>query len=966
MGFNFVIIGGGQILMNGYPDDHPRKSLDLSGVWQIAFDPQNEGVKHGWGGERWPQERALPVHVPGSWNIDYPDAEGVGFYRTTFTVPDSWQGQAVLLHFEGAIYRSEIWIGGRFVGSHEGGYTPFWINITDHIRYDEDNLLIVRVTGLSKTRAVDGMVLEQTPLSKQSWYYTFAGIWGHVSLEAVPLVSCLSVSIDPDLRREQAQVELCLSNWRDECRQVHAHLKVFDPHGVCVIESNSEIPVPPGQARFNYTLNLPRPAPWSCDHPNLYRLEVELVDEDSQLDRYSTHFGMRDFTVQDGRFFLNGEQMFLRGVLLQPNYPVTLIAHPNREMMVREITLAKEAGFNLIRVHIQPAPPGFLDLADQMGMLIYAESCLAWIRESPRMLDHGRREIAAMISRDRNHPSVVFWGIYNENPPASIANSQVLGRLARSIDPTRVIVDNSGGSLAIDQDFGWIDRATVTPAGEAQAERNLDVHLYLGSPISAAVYNWLRGLGTGIPSSILTEEGVGSLAVMEEFDRECRSYRGQILVSELGYGGMSNLIDTVEAFGGREDLLDARELKILRDGLLEGFQKRHLGRIFGSPDGLFHEAQELQALGNTQQLEAVLTNPRVSGFVITQLNDVSWEFHAGLLDLWRNPKLAYYAAQRVNKPHLLVLRAMQTAVHPGETLELELSLVSRDYLSGVTGLVTIGAVAPAGDEVYCKEFQVQLRPGIHLLENIRLEGKMPGAYRISASLSVDGQGLAEAEEKILVLEQVEWQSCPSKPILIGEAPASSVLDGIVRAVSNRDSIADLEPDLYLAANPASLTAQQWESLLAAARAGGVILCGALRIEDQVAIQAFNQSGVKLKLHPGIGSWMGCYHWIPESNLFSGLPSGGLAKKPYSEILPKYVLSEMGGEIHAGSLRNTQSREQPPAMLWYSDIESLPYGKGAIVFCQYRAFENIGRDPLAERLAYNLLTYAAGLPAKETK
>jgi hypothetical protein len=105
--------------------------------------------------------------------------------------------------------------------------------------------------------------------------------------------------------------------------------------------------------------------------------------------------------------------------------------------------------------------------------------------------------------------------------------------------------------------------------------------------------------------------------------------------------------------------------------------------------------------------------------------------------------------------------------------------------------------------------------------------------------------------------------------------------------------------------------------------------------------------------------MGCYHWIPDSNLFSGLPSSGLAKRPYAEIIPKYVLSEMGGEVHAGSLRNTQTRVDPPAMLWYSDIESLRYGKGAIIFCQYRAFENIERDPLAERLAYNLLRFAAG-------
>ena len=283
-------------------NDHPRESMDLSGVWQIAFDPQDEGVRGGWFGENWPQDRSQPVHVPGIWNIDYPEAEGVGFYRTTFAIPEPWRGKAILLHFEGAIYRCEVWIGGKFVGSHEGGYTPFWFNITDFIRYGGVNQLVVRVVGLSKDRAVDGMILEQTPLSKQSWYYVYGGLWGHVTLEAVPLVSCLSVSIDPDLKRERAQAELSLGNWQDECRQVSTHLKVFDPGGTLVLEQSSRIPVPPGISRFNYTLNLPKPAPWSTDHPNLYRFELQLVDENEQVDLYSTQFGMRDFTVQDGEF----------------------------------------------------------------------------------------------------------------------------------------------------------------------------------------------------------------------------------------------------------------------------------------------------------------------------------------------------------------------------------------------------------------------------------------------------------------------------------------------------------------------------------------------------------------------------------------------------------------------------------------------------------------------------------------
>ena len=194
-----------------------------------------------------------------------------------------------------------------------------------------------------------------------------------------------------------------------------------------------------------------------------------------------------------------------------------------------------------------------------------------------------------------------------------------MGALDRS---PRVIFDDSGGALAIDQDFGWIDRATVLPAFQTTREPIQDIHLYLGAPVPRAIYRWLQKLGTPQSSRVLVEEQLGSTAVMDEFDREYRNDTGQVFVSELGYGGMSDLDETVAGFGGREDLLDARQFVTLRDSLHAGFEQRRLEHVFGSMRNLYLEAQRLQAIGNRQQIEAVLVNPRVSGYVITQYNDV--------------------------------------------------------------------------------------------------------------------------------------------------------------------------------------------------------------------------------------------------------------------------------------------------------------------------------------------------------
>jgi hypothetical protein len=110
--------------------------------------------------------------------------------------------------------------------------------------------------------------------------------------------------------------------------------------------------------------------------------------------------------------------------------------------------------------------------------------------------------------------------------------------------------------------------------------------------------------------------------------------------------------------------------------------------------------------------------------------------------------------------------------------------------------------------------------------------------------------------------------------------------------------------------------------------------------------------------------MGCYHWIPAGEVFEGLPAGGLAGEAYADVLPHYVMTEMGGRVYAGSFRNTQTRREDPAMIWYSDIEAIPFGRGQLLFCQYRVFDRAGSNPLAGRLLANLLRLAKARAAPD--
>ena len=934
-----------------------RERIDLAGAWHLAFDPAGEGIVDGWATGAWPRDRAEAIQVPAIWERTHPDAEGVGFYRTVFTVPSHWAQRVLHLRFAGASYRAEVWLNGRFLGSHEGSYTPFWFDVTEAARLGDENELVVRVAGLAKHQDVDGQPLLQAPISKQHWFYTESGLWGDVLLEAIPVLSIHDAVIQPDVRNENVVVEVVTSNAHDGIRSATLALAIRSPAGAVLRELREPLTIPPGEARFRYQLELRRPQRWSHEDPYLYQLELELADGTEIVDRRVTRFGMRDFAVRDGQFFLNDEPIFLRGVLLQPNYPVGLIAPPTAEMMEREIRLMKEAGFNMIRAHIRPAPPGYLDLTDEIGMLVYAESSLAWIKESPRWLDHGSREMRAMIERDRNHPSVVIWGIHNENRFASAATSDALVPLVRSLDPTRVVLDNSGGTMAIDQDFGWTDRTTVVDAWEAERQPIQDLHIYTGAPVPQGVYEWLRTLGQSPSPVDIRSYGFGSPAMLAEWQRTLRDYRGKIFVSELGSGGMADLDDVAAAYGDL-DLRDAREMRAFRDSLHEGFTARGLDRVFGSIQELVREAQEAHARGNSRQVEALLANPRISGFLVTQLNDVAWELHAGILDQWRNPKLAYYALQRVNQPHCVILKAADAVVTSGDRIDVALTLVQRGH-SQAGEQVVVTVTTTAGRQLAKESHCVPLGSGIKELGTLSFAAaEESGEYRIEARWLAGQTLLAETTETVVVLPAPTWSDVPDALRSVGASSADEdSVPSIVRTPLEED-----QTELVVAPRPGSLSRDDWDVLLAAAGAGGVGVIGSLRPEDDLARSTLAERGVNVDLHFGIGNWMGCYHWIPAEEMFEGLPAGGLAGEAYADVLPHYVMSEMGGRVYAGSFRNTQTRLEDPAMIWYSDIEAIPFGRGQLLFCQYRVFDWAGSNPLAGRLLCNLLRLARTLTA----
>jgi hypothetical protein len=400
-------------------------------------------------------------------------------------------------------------------------------------------------------------------------------------------------------------------------------------------------------------------------------------------------------------------------------------------------------------------------------------------------------------------------------------------------------------------------------------------------------------------------------------------------------------------YGTNTRLVDAREMIIFRDGLKEGFRARHLERVFGSVENLVHAAQEMHAAGTVRQVEALLCNPRVSGYSITQWNDVAWEFHAGLVHHWRTPKAAYFAMQHVHQSHHLVLKGNSSVAACGTTIEVALTLVNQMAWTD-RAKIELDVLNPAGVIVASEVRNAPLGRGINECGTICVALEHKGEYRVLARLMWENDLIAQTTEHLLSLPPVAPQEISRQVEWIGTSPA-----GLDSGVMN-----ERLGQVLFAAQPATLTANDWQTLLRTVEGGGAAVVGALQPRDEVALRALAERNIRVELHYGIGNWMPCYHWQPQSPLFEGLPADGLASQVYADILPWYVPLELGGEVLAGSFRNTQSRLEAPRMLWYSDVEVLTVGRGKLILCQYRLTDHI-ENPLAARMLCNLINVAQG-------
>jgi hypothetical protein len=447
------------------PDAVRSHWANLNGSWEFRFDPNDRGLNAKW---YEPKSEGFDrrIIVPFGWDselsrVHEPKATAkIGWYRRTFAVPaDFPKTERVWLRFGAVDYRADVWLNGEKVAEHEGGYTPFACDITDRVRANGENVVVVRAWDPTDP---------SLPTGKQvGWYTPTSGIWQTVWLESRPKVHIADFTIQTTFENSGAQgaaaFELNLAGTvpgsysvtlRAEDASLSPASARFD-----VVEPEKKEGSSVSGVKARLTTRTNKPIPWTPETPHLYDVTLELKGPDGQVDSIKTYFGLR--TIARGklgdepfeRIFLNGKPIYLRGALDQSFNPQGVYTAPDDAFLKRDIELAKSFGTNFLRIHIKPDEPRRLYWADKLGMLIMEDMPNTW-EQNARARSAWESTMREVLARDKNHPSIFAWVDFNETwglgrPERYKGDKDTqdwVERMVaetRKLDPTRLVEDNS-------------------------------------------------------------------------------------------------------------------------------------------------------------------------------------------------------------------------------------------------------------------------------------------------------------------------------------------------------------------------------------------------------------------------------------------------------------------------------------------------------------------------------------------
>ncbi|MFN2418318.1 MAG: glycoside hydrolase family 2 protein [Candidatus Limnocylindria bacterium] len=860
-------------------DDNATIALD--GEWSFVADPERL-----YAADDLPP--GAPITVPGCWEAQVPRPYRIinAWYRRSFEPPADWDGSRLLIHFGAVMYRCAVWLNGVRIGEHEGGYTAFALECGGAVRWGAANQLVVEVQNplnaiadypaLAVERIVSveeyapGLPLSEAPHGKQTWYSSQSGLWQSVRAERVGTCHIDAVVVFPDVAGTRAR-----ARWRvlGDRAGARLELRVVGPDGDEVGTAEEDLSDAAGET----VVPVPDPVLWGIGAPNLYRLEARVVLANGvQQDALTTRFGMREVGVRDGAVTLNGEAVYLLGVLDQDLYPETISTPPSRAYLDEQLRRARELGFNILRCHIKVPDPMYLDAADEAGLLVWCE-LPNWTRFSQASAERGVRTLDRMVETLGSHPSVVIWTIINEDWGTQLRHerrdrqwlSQTYSWL-KALDPTRLVVDNSACETREQPNFHLKSDLA-------------DFHIYFGPDNAVRWRNRIEEFA-GRPAWLWSPHG----------DAEPDGDEPLIL-SEFGGWGLPTLA-ALRSESGREPWWFGTGHGYYRPSGIGGrFERYGLDRIWPDLDALAEATQWSQFHNLQEQIGELRRHATITGYVVTELSDAYWEAN-GLLDAHRRPKVFHERLGEINATEVVWALPERRDLWGGAELRAPLFVSSYAGQAAGGGAVDWRLKLAGGAEV-SGSVPLAAWPahGVSTLPDLlvsvpAVEGPTDATLELVAR---DGSGGERARNALqfAILPDPRGAGHVARKVAIHDPLGIWELADRMTALGH-EIVPQAEAEL-------TLTSVLTPEIVAHAESGGRVLALVrttsalpkdldLRRRVSVHLRRFAHAGWPGQVSPWEGDWVSSFSWIlPDA--FPRLPRRAPLDQAYGEIAPDHVL-----------------------------------------------------------------------------
>lgn len=956
-----------------------RQILPLDGPWNLRADPDDVGRDEGWFRTP-PDAGAVTAIVPSFAQEVLPHVEEVLWYwRRIDTLVTRPERRAVLA-FGAVDYAAEVWVNATPVGGHEGGETPFALDVTEQLEGRGDDLVVVRVAMASADGHTGYRLADVAHRNRENPFragasWNVAGITGPVALRLDSPVGIGELVVRSAPGAPTADVSIRVTGI-DTPTQARVRITIAadspaadDAPGTLAFDSGHlTVELDPARTLTLSCATGPL-AVWSLDDPRLHRATVE-VGIGEQTISGSTRFGVRDFRLTDGRFVLNGTPVFLRMTHTVNDYPWTNDPAATLARLRRDLVHLKACGFTMARFIWGDARTQQLDLCDEIGLLVYEETFASWaMSDTPELTGRMTDAITDIVRRDRHHPSVVVWGLLNEAHDGGAVDVAVdlLDTLVE-LDGTRMIALNSGrwdtradlGSFAnpgsriwdgylgnegtgtADDETGWRPGASPIAIGAAAVAigRNLqaigDVHPYPIVPHTAAVIDFLRRVG--------------------------EDSRLPVFVSEYGVGSTVDLWRTARHFesADREDAQDAAFYADCLARFGDDWQRWSLDAVFGHRSRFFELSLDRMARERALGIDALRSNPHVNGYGLTGAVDQVM-CGEGLATTFRElkPHVADDVAASLAPIRLCVFTSAQN-VYQGDDVRVEVVLASEVDLGSADLPVTVQLYAPDGS--VCWSTTVSAGPparGTNVAQDVRPviadvalpTTGVPGTYVVRCFLERGAAATAGSTE-VRIFQQAERLTTPDCLVIGDDDAAARVRSaGVPARRWTGEPLDDAQLIVWSSTQPADDDAVAFGR--AASGRGIPVLCLNPDVFDALA-----GDGTPDGESTTTPSWL--YErddWGHRHPVFDGLGFAPLLDwDSYRELITERIYkpgTESGVEAIAGVLRASQ--DYSSGLTIWSTRSTV----GEVIGCTYALEIHAGRHPVADTLLRNLARHLTG-------